>query len=351
MTRNQIKTLMADRQPQPAAPRPHAVNQSAQRPAQTEAKPVGEQPPVLPSSVEQVFLPARSPLAGDQLLYEPRLIAMAKVHFVDSRKGLAADEELTLIAEVTNSIMGVDWDDAIKVDLSPAELHRDHLEPAQFDELPENISDKKQLREWEKSLDDHLYRSRRYELLKSENLNEYSMPGEHERDFRIRLAERAREERDLQTEKLRRKYASKVRTLEERVRKAEQAVEREQKEAKDAKLQTAISFGATILSAVFGRKSFGRATTTARGYGRMSKQTGDVDRAYENLETYQEQLDELEAEISAETDAIADKYNPLTEIFETIELKPRRTDIDIRMLAVAWLPCRVDANHRVESLF
>lgn len=67
-------------------------------------------------------------------------------------------------------------------------------------------------------------------------------------------------------------------------------------------MQTAISFGATILSAVLGRKTFssttvGRATTAARGVGRASKQADDVRRARDDVAAYHDKLREIEGEL------------------------------------------------------
>jgi len=61
-----------------------------------------------------------------------------------------------------------------------------------------------------------------------------------------------------------------------------QDVEAEQ--AKQQKIQTAISMGATLLGAFVGRKAIsystlGRATTTLRGAGRTLKETQDIERA------------------------------------------------------------------------
>ena len=347
MTRNQIKRLMADRKGDSSLPTLDAVPLQKDY---VEADSKNERP-VLPADVNQVFLPARRPIGARQLMYQPKLLAWADVHFVDTRKGLSAHESVMLLTDIQEGLIDVDWNDAIKIDLSPEELHDDPLEPAVFDELPSKLVDKKSLQKWEKSLDDFLYRSRRYELLKSANLKAYSRPAESERDFRIRLRELAREERDIQIEKLRKKYANKLRALEDRVYRAEQAVDRERQQASDAKMQSAISFGATILSAVFGRKSLGRATSTARGYGRMSKQSSDVQRALQSLQRHEARLNELEREVEQEIDQLHEKFDPLTEVLDTIELKPRRTDIDVKTLAIAWSPCAVSEQGRLESLF
>ena len=101
--------------------------------------------------------------------------------------------------------------------------------------------------------------------------------GESERDFRIRVQNAQREARDAEVESVRQKFAAKRAALEEKLRRAEQGVTREQQQATSQKLQTAVSIGATVIGALFGRKAIsagtiGRATTAARGFGRSAKE-------------------------------------------------------------------------------
>jgi hypothetical protein len=114
--------------------------------------------------------------------------------------------------------------------------------------------------------------------------------------------QRAREKRDQAIEALRAQYAPKIHRVEEKARHATQAVEREEGQMKNAGLQTAVSAGATILTAIFGRKklsysTIGRGTTTARGAARAMQQREDVAHAKENLAAAQEELDALNAEL------------------------------------------------------
>src|SRR5690606_14892676 len=107
-------------------------------------------------------------------------------------------------------------------------------------------------------------------------------------------------ERDLQVEKMHKRYASKLATLQDRIRRAEQGVEREKSQATQQTFQTALSIGQTVLGALFGRKvasrtNLGRATTSVRSAGRIAKERGDVERATETVETLARQLEDLEA--------------------------------------------------------
>jgi hypothetical protein len=116
-------------------------------------------------------------------------------------------------------------------------------------------------------------------------------------------AQKTREQRDAAVEKLRTQYAPKMQKLQEKVRNAEQVVEREEGQARGAKMQTAISAGATILDALIGRKvsrtSMGRATTTARGAQRAMQQEQDVKAAKEDLASAQAEYERLEQELAA----------------------------------------------------
>ena len=103
---------------------------------------------------------------------------------------------------------------------------------------------------------------------------------------------------------MRTRYEPKIAALEERIRKADQAVDRESDQARGAKLSAAISLGTTILGSLFSRKKVSASTvskagTTMRGAGRAMDQSGDVGRAKENVESLKEKLAELQAGVRA----------------------------------------------------
>ena len=115
-----------------------------------------------------------------------------------------------------------------------------------------------------------------------------SEPDETEAAFRARVTLKDRETRDAEKERLRQKFAPKIATLTERIRRAEQQVQAQEQQASDAKLQTGISVLGTIAGALFGRKTIsagtlGKATTAARGMGRTMRESSDVKRAQETL--------------------------------------------------------------------
>jgi hypothetical protein len=303
-----------------------------------------------------VFLPVRRYVGTQKIVYVPHLLALCRVHFVDTRRGLSASEEVAQLTPLDDSPLGIAWSNSEDVGVREEELAREPVASASFATPPAAAAQVASYAAWKKSLTDHLHRTRRYQLFKSNALGEFSRPGESERDFRIRLTERAREVRDEAIDNLRRKYAAKLVAAEERVHRAGECVESERQQAEGAGMQTAVSWGATILSAVLGRKrlgprTLGRAASAARDLGRSRKQAGDVQRAEEKLDRYEQRLHDLEQEIQQEEELIKDRFDPLQEALDTIQLRPRRTDVDVRLLALAWTPLVAHADGTCERLF
>ena len=118
----------------------------------------------------------------------------------------------------------------------------------------------------------------------------------------------------------------------------------------------AISIGATLVGALFGRKlgsarNVGRATTAARGVGRAARERGDIKRAEERVEALKEQLAELEARFAEDVTELEVELDP--DAFECQELTvaPRKADLDVERLLLAWTPWQIDADGIAEPLY
>ena len=72
------------------------------------------------------------------------------------------------------------------------------------------------------------------------------------------------------------------------------------------------------------------------------KQAGDVGRAEETTEAISQQIRDLDGQLQAELDASAAASDPAAEKLETLALRPKKTDITVRRVALLWLPYRGD---------
>jgi len=299
--------------------------------------------PALSPDVPQFFVPSRSLPSDSPLTYQPQLLGVARIHYESKKSEVDNTETLVATFPVTEAAVPVDWEGGNVVDLDPKDLEKTPAGEASYRPLAAAGADSDNYSGWEKDFKDWVYATQRLTLFRSPTLELTSDPGENEGAFRLRLGQAAREARDEAVEKLRKKYAPKLTTLEDRVRRAQQAVEREQSQAKSQGMQTAISIGATLLGAVVGRKAIsattlGRATTAARGVGRTAREKQDIARAEESLQALQGRLADLEAEFQTETDELEAKFDPTTEDLDTIELKPTKTNISVDTLVLAWVP-------------
>jgi len=302
--------------------------------------------PILPPAINQAFLPVRGRIGqGENIVYRPMVMGSAQIGFINDRINLRKSREFILATAVTDDVFPVDWDQADDLDTSLSDLETGPIKGAIFEELPSTAGDPKNYTKWSREFVDWLYRNQELVLIQSRLFKQISEPGESERDFRVRLQQNAREQRDDAVVKLRNKYNSRIATLEEKVRRSEQTVRSREDQAKQHKMQTAISVGTTLLGSFLGKSpvsasTLGRATTAARGAGRVMKGQEDAKRATETLETHLRHLQELEEEFKRETDILSAAMDPMTEELEQFTVKPLKKDILLKMFALAWLPYR-----------
>jgi hypothetical protein len=341
MTGSQIKTLMDPLKARATtAPIPAAEPAAEPLPPETAAAAA----PAVAAEVPQFYIPVPSGgPAGGTLLYHPMLVGAARLSFTDVKAGVDATQEMVFTTPVHDAAIAVQWQEAVEAGFAAGELQKSPAAGAQFAALPAPAARPKSYATWEKEFANWLFNSQRLTLWKSPNLSELSRPGESERDFRVRLQQVSREHRDQAVERLRQKYAPKIASLQERLRRAQQALDREQHQVKDQKVQTAISFGATLLGAFVGRKALsattlGRATTAARGVSRAVKQQEDVGRVEDTVATLQQQLVGLEEEFRSETAELESKLDPLSEELESVSVRPKKSGISVQLLALAWSP-------------
>jgi hypothetical protein len=337
LTLQQIRTLMAGRRAAAAA-EPAAAPTRAAAAVPAAAGAAGARP-VLPPEVPQAFLPAPGSQAG--VVYEPALLGLARVHFGDAKLGVDSTAEVAWLAPLGG--FAVDWQQAEQIAIGEGDLQREPAPGAAFVDPPSAAAQSKSYAAWTKAFTDAVARGSELSLLKSPSTGEVSRPDESDRDFRVRLVEATRVERDRQVESLRAKQAPKLAVLQERLRRAQQAVERERNQATTQKVSTAVSMGATVLGVLFGRKrltstTLNRASSAVRNVGRSSKESQDVQRAEDTVAAIEEQLAAMEGEIEAAVQALTERADPRLETFDTVLLKPKRGDVEARLVALAWVP-------------
>ncbi len=339
LTRNEIKKLKPAAAPGTSAAGVAAGAAATARPAVAQG--AGAAKPMMPAGIEERYLPFSG--RPDGLTYQPFVIGAARLHFADVRRGLNAQEDVLALGMFDEGGK-VDWYDARFLETRLDELEREAASGTTFASPPASAIQPKSYKEWEKDFAEMLYRQRTCEVFEAAGLGLASKPGESERDFRIRLADKAREDRDRRAADLRQKYARRLEPLKEREQRALKKIETEKSQATSQKLDTVLSVGGTLLGALFGRKSmtFSKASTAARGVGKSFKESQDVSRAEEDLGAIRQQILDFEQQLKDELAEI--ELQAAQPPLEKIAIKPKKADIEVRLVALGWAPYRANGE-------
>ncbi|MCC9641383.1 ATP-binding protein [Rhodopirellula sp. JC740] len=349
LARDQIATLMEDRKKQLA----EAQTGKQESVAEEHTSPSR---PVLPTGIGEAFLvPSRYVSGEGRRVYRAALLGEGSMHFVRSSAGVDQWIDARRILRCGQGVPEDIWESSETLD-PDAEWVADPEEGFDFTDLPDELRGASKLKSIQKQLKDYLYRHHPMELYKSPALNAYAPPGVNEVEARLHFQQAAREERDLQTEKLRDKYASKMKSLEGKIRTAEDRIAREEAQYESARMSSILSIGTSILSAFMGRKlasrtNVSKVSTAARGASRAAQQRSDVKRAESALEQLQIDMQELEDELRHEIDQLGQEFDIEKLELETITIPPRKSDLKIGAPVILWTPWQVDSTGEATALF
>jgi hypothetical protein len=333
--RDEIKKLSA-----PTVPVvPQVPKAGASAPAPTPARGTGGTfgTTVLDPSIPQFFAP------GGATTLVPMLLGAARIAYSDAKLGLDETREMVVLTPITDEAVPVDWERAEPASFGTKDLSKSPAQPnLELGQVPAAGAKAKNYSTWEKEFGKWAASSQSIELFKSPSTNILSKPDESERDYRIRMNTEAREARDAEKARITAKYASKITMLDDRIRKAEQAVQVQSEQATGAKLQAAVSVGAAIFGALLSRKvvsatNIGRVTTAARGAGRIGKESQDISRAETNVTAIRQQRDDLHAQLETELQEVSDQFAASNETLERVLLKPKRGGVSVQLVALVWV--------------
>lgn len=295
-------------------------------------------PPVLDPAIQQYFVP------GTGSTWTPAIVGSARIAYADAKLGIDETRDIIVTTPLTNLPVPVDWEHAEPASFAVSDLER---APAAgdmtFAALPADATKPKSYARWTKDFGRWAGRAQTIELFRHARAKLTSNPDESERDFRIRVQHALREGRDAAVAKVREKYARKVATLDNRIRRAEQMTERQAQQATDSKLQVGVSMAATVFGAILGRKAvslstLGRATTAARGVGRASREAEDVTRAQANQAALTERREALAADIERDVADVSADWDRSVDDIERVLVKPKRGGVSVQLVALVWLP-------------
>ena len=363
LTRDQITTLMAAQREQSPAP---AV---ASAPASASASPTAaaaaatvaavpmmgvDETAVMPEVAAGVAVRWADPASpwlvaaggdarGSRL--SAAIVARVALRYDDVKAALVHDDEYETVlhplpdrVDVSRAI-GVDYDDRDLRDHAPA--------PSTYRFTDAPIATKTFWTGVERDLVDFLVRSRSLELAVNRDLKLFARPGETADAFATRCHEAADAQADAETAALRDKYATKVSRIQEQIRVAQDQADTLDAQAHSKRNEELLSTAGSILGGLFsGRKSrggllgsvLGKAGTAAGRHSRTSAAGDRADAASTKASTLNDQLADLESELTQEVTDIDTKWSGFSKNVTTLAIPLERTDVQVTQLTLAWIP-------------
>ena len=297
--------------------------------------------PLLPPGVREVFLSPDGPVPAGGLLYKPAILGRARVRFTHTKARIDCDREVFCLAPAGEQLGESAWEGGRQF----AEVPEVETAPLAggFAGLPPALSAAKAYASLGTSLKNHLARTAKLTVFTAPAIDAVSRPDETEGEFRVRIAQQVREWRDKEIDRISDKSAAKLASLNDRIARARQKVEKQKAEAKNKSMQTYVSIGTAVLSAILGRKvasstTVGRAATSMRSASRATRHQADVVHAEESLSDLEEKLATLEGEVGEDLEKVRLEANPDRLVLESIEIAPKKTEISVDDVVLAWVP-------------
>jgi hypothetical protein len=363
LTRAQVRRLSSSRRARggerratarvPAATSPAPAPKVAAAPSPASQASVGESvtaavegllttPPVLPPNVPVLYVPVGEvTAAGADLVYDPCLYAAATVHFVDRPREIDEERRERLLLPAELLAPGQSWEEARTVGWEPDDLESEPRPGALFAPLPAGLDSARKLKALGRSLADHLYRERRLEIFHCPAVGLYGRPGEARGAFLARARQVARERRDQEVDRLRKRYRSRIERLRRRLERERLELEADRERYSSHKTEELLTAGETILGllGVFGRRRGLRGLSrTARKRRMTARSRAAIRESEEEIARLSEQIRELRGELEDASEEIREKWRRALEAIEIYRVRPRRIDVEIELLCIAWVP-------------
>lgn len=353
LTRPQVKELMKAKKTATTTPStsvPAMAGAASVVAAPVAAAPAVASPPSLDPKVLQRFFgvwktqsQAKAELGVQddlKVVYEPAILAAGKVRFYDADRGIDEVKDLAVLANAPDDFGRSDWDASLAIKDWDRSLLSEPEIPGgvevQYAQIPDTLNSSKEMTSAEKDFSDWLYQNQKLTTLQHKKLKLKQEGDESDEAFRMRVQQLAREERDEEMEKIQDKYETKLDRVEEKIRKEEQDLDQAQQEVQDRKRSEMVGMAETAFGMLFGRK---RSFSSVQSKSRMRRKAKDkVQESREDLEALDEDYGKLEAELQEALDEITEKWDAVAEGISTKEIKPRRTDIKVDSVLLAWTP-------------
>lgn len=292
--------------------------------------------PIITSNLTEKYLYSSQ---NSAYYLQPYLICSCDIHYIDAPKNIDFEEKISYKIYLDENMKNINFEE--KEELGNNSFEEKEKPNSFYYELPSFIQKEKDLKVIEKDFMDYIYRNSKLILYKNEFLKITSKQTESLNDFKIRLQDRLNEKIDLEVEKLKIKFVKENDSIETKLSKLYEKLQKEEIQATSTTTDTIISIGTSLLGAFFGnsvinKTNIGKVATSAKGASKILKERNDVKQVENEILELQQQKEALKTLLENEIEKInlANQSSnfPIEEIF----IKPKRSDIYNTKLALLW---------------
>ena len=104
------------------------------------------------------------------------------------------------------------------------------------------------------------------------------------------------------------------------------------------KREEVIGIGETVLGYFMGRRRTSAGTTASRRRRMTTRVKQEIEKTKEEISDLKADYEELEAELREQVEGLKDRWSEAPNQIEDFRIKPRRTDVNIESLMIAWVP-------------
>ncbi|MCL5276155.1 MAG: hypothetical protein M1434_15655, partial [Chloroflexi bacterium] len=301
--------------------------------------------PALPPDVSEVFLPLTLPLtpqqaAAESPMYQPYLLASARLRIADRASGFLSDERRTYLAALNHVNALPDFDNATGLEgFDPNTLEHQPAPGAGFAPLPPGITSR-WLKQAERLLVEHVYRRGVAQVWFNRTLKLYGRTGESQREFRERCEAAAKAKRDAEVLKLHGQFERRMATLQDRLAREQRELTMDRAELDARKREEVLTNAESIFNFVVGRnrRSTGRSISWGAYKRRQTQQAEEeVRESEEAIAKLNADLQQIGDEYRAALDALNTRWMSVLGDAQQVSIAPRKSDIFADIVTLAWV--------------
>ncbi|WP_455755687.1 ATP-binding protein [Sulfurimonas sp.] len=327
MTKDDIKILMEDKK----------SNHQEKDEVKSIKKDIkGDKKQIISENIKEYFLDTN--INSDTPFY-PSLYSEVDVRFYNQKRAIDIVNSVELKLELDVSNTTIEWENSLEESCDGFSTTKNSN--ASYSELPTIITHTKNLREVQKNLSNYLYTSKKLELFSCKQLKLESKLNQTKRDFIVDVEDKLKELREEKVQKLQDRLQTKFSRLEDKLKRLEIKLQKEENDVSAKTSDTLVDVGLALFGAFFGRKALS-ATTMRKGASAFKKGKGvlkernDVKNVESLIQDADNDMQELGLKLEEETQKIIDELSIENYEITTFFIKPRRSDIVIKDIALLW---------------